>query len=270
MWLTFVTMTTVGYGDLVPSTHGGRLAMAFASVTGILLASLITAAITNLIVLTPQEQSASSTIEREQARLNLRKTASMLIIAWWKKRKGKTLSRAQSKLDKFVLRREFLELKLDTMQEISDLASMDSKLDKVTKSVKDIEAQLERIAEYLWTHDEVIEMQQVSQEAVGRMGVSLSDPIRHVRLTNNVVATPTLARVRACARAHTDEGKRKRGGRGGKEGEAKKNKGGREGEGKNTNTHIAQMPFRHCRLTDKALVTELGYDSQTAARCHAW
>lgn len=270
MWLTFVTMTTVGYGDLVPSTHGGRLAMAFASVTGILLASLITAAITNLIVLTPQEQSASSTIEREQARLNLRKTASMLIIAWWKKRKGKTLSRAQSKLDKFVLRREFLELKLDTMQEISDLASMDSKLDKVTKSVKDIEAQLERIAEYLWTHDEVIEMQQVSQEAVGRMGASLSDPIRHVRLTNNVVATPTLARVRACARTHTHEGKRKRGGRGGKEGEAKQNKGGREGEGKNTNTHIAQMPFRHCRLTDKALVTELGYNSQTAARCHAW
>ena len=219
MWLTFVTMTTVGYGDLVPSTHGGRLAMAFASVTGILLASLITAAITNLIVLTPQEQSASSTIEREQARLNLRKTASMLIIVWWKKRKAKTLSRAQSRLDKFVLRREFLELKLDTMQEISDLASMDSKLDKVTKSVKDIENQLERIAEYLWTHDEVIEMQQVLSDPLQL--ASLSVRWEHLcQIPSDMCVSLTMllphrnVRARACvrARAHTHRGEEKEGG----------------------------------------------------------
>ena len=83
------------------------------------------------------------------------------ITLWWKRLKNKRISRRQSKIDKHVLRRAFLELKLDTMQEVEDLQSMSSKIDKVSRQMKMIATKLEKIAENLWTHDEVVAMEKV-------------------------------------------------------------------------------------------------------------
>jgi hypothetical protein len=57
-WFIFITMTTVGYGDIVPSTHMGRLTSVVACFVGIVIQSLITAALANLMRFTPHVSRA--------------------------------------------------------------------------------------------------------------------------------------------------------------------------------------------------------------------
>ena len=46
------------------------------------------------------------------------------------------LTKSQEDIDRHMLRREFLEYKLDTMQEVEDLQDMSHKIDKVSRRVK--------------------------------------------------------------------------------------------------------------------------------------
>ena len=60
-----------------------------------------------------------------------------------------------------MLRREFLEHKLETLQEVEDLQGMSVKLHKVSSHIKHIELKLEDIAKHLWSKDEVLSMEKV-------------------------------------------------------------------------------------------------------------
>jgi hypothetical protein len=41
LWCVMITMGTVGYGDIVPKSYFGRAVLFFASITGIIIASLL-------------------------------------------------------------------------------------------------------------------------------------------------------------------------------------------------------------------------------------
>jgi len=58
LWLTIVTMTTVGYGDMYPQTHLGRTFAILAFVCGNFLTSFITVILTTKADLTEQENKA--------------------------------------------------------------------------------------------------------------------------------------------------------------------------------------------------------------------
>lgn len=60
LWLAFVTASTVGYGDLIPSTHASRLFSVFVVLLGFGVLSLVTAAIAATFV-----ESQERRIERE-------------------------------------------------------------------------------------------------------------------------------------------------------------------------------------------------------------
>ena len=62
-------------------------------------------------------------IEREQARERMRYTAATILAIWWRRSRNK-LTRRQQKIDRHALRREFLEYKVETLQEVEDLQSM--------------------------------------------------------------------------------------------------------------------------------------------------
>jgi voltage-gated potassium channel len=50
MWWSFVTMTTIGYGDIVPQTASGRLVGSLVGISGVIFLSLITAVLASILV----------------------------------------------------------------------------------------------------------------------------------------------------------------------------------------------------------------------------
>jgi len=167
MWLTFVTMTSVGYGDHIPTTHGGRLVQAAATITGISLASLITACLGNLILFSQNEHGALMIIKREKSRIRMLRVAAEILVLWWRRKKG-TLTPTQKRRDRFVLRRQFLEAQMETLQEVEDLEGISSKVRRVGVRIKAIEDSLEQMAEKLWDHEEAQEHEDLWAEKAMR------------------------------------------------------------------------------------------------------
>lgn len=59
LWWAFVTITTVGYGDIVPQTGAGRAVASLAMIFGILVYSLVIANITNFLEKEGEKQRKS-------------------------------------------------------------------------------------------------------------------------------------------------------------------------------------------------------------------
>jgi voltage-gated potassium channel len=60
LWLAFTTAATVGYGDIVPSTHASRIFAVLVVLLGLAVLSLVTASVAAMFVETEERQ-----IERE-------------------------------------------------------------------------------------------------------------------------------------------------------------------------------------------------------------
>eukprot|EP01060_Flectonema_neradi_P002698 TRINITY_DN11712_c0_g1_i1.p1 TRINITY_DN11712_c0_g1~~TRINITY_DN11712_c0_g1_i1.p1 ORF type:complete len:462 (+),score=42.39 TRINITY_DN11712_c0_g1_i1:40-1425(+) len=58
MWLTFITMTTVGYGDLSPTTHLGRLVACLSAVHGLVSSAMLVNVASSLMTLSSKQQKA--------------------------------------------------------------------------------------------------------------------------------------------------------------------------------------------------------------------
>jgi voltage-gated potassium channel len=56
VWLAFTTAATVGYGDIVPSTHGSRVFAALLVLVGLAVLSLVTASVAAIFVGTEERQ----------------------------------------------------------------------------------------------------------------------------------------------------------------------------------------------------------------------
>lgn len=56
MWLAFTTAATVGYGDIVPSTHESRMFAAVIVLVGLAVLSLVTASVAAIFVGTEERQ----------------------------------------------------------------------------------------------------------------------------------------------------------------------------------------------------------------------
>jgi voltage-gated potassium channel len=56
LWLAFTTAATVGYGDIVPSTHASRVFSVFVVLLGLAVLSLVTASVAAMFVETEERQ----------------------------------------------------------------------------------------------------------------------------------------------------------------------------------------------------------------------
>jgi voltage-gated potassium channel len=56
LWLAFTTAATVGYGDIVPSTHASRVFAVIVVLTGLAVLSLVTAAVAAMFVESDEKQ----------------------------------------------------------------------------------------------------------------------------------------------------------------------------------------------------------------------
>jgi voltage-gated potassium channel len=74
-WWALQTMTTVGYGDVVPTTSAGKIVGGIEMMIGISLISLLTAAVTSTVIQRGEKTS------REEDRANLERTGQSLLTA---------------------------------------------------------------------------------------------------------------------------------------------------------------------------------------------
>jgi voltage-gated potassium channel len=66
LWFTLQTVTTVGYGDLVPASEVGRIIGASVMVTGVALIAILTAAITSTFVEAAQRRQRAGREAQER------------------------------------------------------------------------------------------------------------------------------------------------------------------------------------------------------------
>jgi len=149
-WFIFVTMTTIGYGDIAPSTHVGRFVAVIAAQVGIILVSLITAALANLMKYDTSEQSAMVIIGRESAKLKLATKAQEIIARWYKNLKGFKLSHKQEHSELYRMIIELRHHRQDCQVEIEDCVSTSVKIEQIASRVKLVEKNLDAAAHNLW------------------------------------------------------------------------------------------------------------------------
>jgi hypothetical protein len=75
----FVTMVTVGYGDIYPKTHIGRFIVLWVAVVGTMVVSLMVVALTNSTALTTGEIRVFNNVDQISLRNEVKKKASQLI-----------------------------------------------------------------------------------------------------------------------------------------------------------------------------------------------
>ena len=84
-WLMFVTITTVGYGETTTTTHFGRATASVAGLAGLLLVSLMTASLGQMMQWSDTEAGANRVLERERLRARLLRLAVNIIARWWRR-----------------------------------------------------------------------------------------------------------------------------------------------------------------------------------------
>lgn len=67
VWWAIVTLATVGYGDVVPTTVAGRVVGAGVIILGVTFLAFLTATVTSYFVSSDQEQAKARELEERQA-----------------------------------------------------------------------------------------------------------------------------------------------------------------------------------------------------------
>lgn len=78
-WVVIITMMTVGYGDLFPKTHMGRMIAFLSSIIGMIIQSLLIVRLSDLVELTGDEKKAFNEIKRVDDVTNLQLYSKNLI-----------------------------------------------------------------------------------------------------------------------------------------------------------------------------------------------
>jgi hypothetical protein len=87
MWLSIITLMTVGYGDMYPTTHKGRIIVILESIGGLLLTATLVGIIHSSIELNFTERKVISLSNNYAKWDKLRNTSASLLQVFWKLKK---------------------------------------------------------------------------------------------------------------------------------------------------------------------------------------
>jgi len=83
-WVIIITMMTVGYGDIYPDTHLGRLVAFFAILAGMFIVSLLVVTLSGIVEFTTEEKKAHNLILKMFAQENMEKISTTYVKAMMK------------------------------------------------------------------------------------------------------------------------------------------------------------------------------------------
>eukprot|EP01006_Ploeotia_vitrea_P026285 TRINITY_DN59260_c0_g1_i1.p1 TRINITY_DN59260_c0_g1~~TRINITY_DN59260_c0_g1_i1.p1 ORF type:complete len:683 (-),score=7.36 TRINITY_DN59260_c0_g1_i1:250-2256(-) len=87
LWFTFVSFSTIGYGDMTPVTHLGRLIAVLGGIIGLVVANMFAAILANKLTPSPQQVAVHSWLEMRDAREAYYIACIVLAQRWWRRRK---------------------------------------------------------------------------------------------------------------------------------------------------------------------------------------
>jgi hypothetical protein len=65
-WVIIITMMTIGYGDIFPNTHFGRIIAFLSALVGMLIVSLLIVSLSYVVEFSPEEKKAHNLIKKIQ------------------------------------------------------------------------------------------------------------------------------------------------------------------------------------------------------------
>ncbi|CAD8065699.1 unnamed protein product [Paramecium primaurelia] len=95
LWVTMITVATVGYGDFFPYTDLGRIAMTLGLFYGVTITSLFTAILYNMLQATSGEYQSWALLDKAIITKNIKKASSRIFFYLNELRKGKKLQKVQ-------------------------------------------------------------------------------------------------------------------------------------------------------------------------------
>ena len=85
-WSIFSATTTVGYGDVLATTHCGRIVAGMSNIVGLTMAAMLTSSFMFRMQFTPAEVSGNLMLEKERAAQNLQLAAVRFLQSWFRQR----------------------------------------------------------------------------------------------------------------------------------------------------------------------------------------
>jgi len=118
VWFIVVTLTTTGFGDIVPFTHMGRFTSVVSMAIGPVVVAFLTASVTRALTLSEDEQHLIARMEVNRLQYQVLDSGVRIIQGWWRKVSGREQSRfirvpslqthaKQQQQEKMELRRRF-------------------------------------------------------------------------------------------------------------------------------------------------------------------
>ena len=84
IWTSFVTMLTIGYGDVFPVTYLGRTVSVITGIVGFIIFSLFVIAINNAMTFKPREHKTYLVLEKKRLKRLYQERAATLIVVFFK------------------------------------------------------------------------------------------------------------------------------------------------------------------------------------------
>ena len=137
-WGMFITATSVGYGDILATTHAGRAIAAIAAMAGLSFTAALTAALSIKLMWTEREQAAMLVVQREQARVKIRNFAVKLLQNWVRATSKNTSPEERARLLRanWQIKQDFTLTKVATKVDLADCLADSAKFDDIYQRTK--------------------------------------------------------------------------------------------------------------------------------------
>lgn len=144
----------VGYGDVTPLTHFGRIVAALMSISGSVMVALLIASLSNALQWSAEERMAVNLCQRERTRKALLHKATTLVQLWWRRRMRRKRGQKEEKhtADVWRIRKEFSKAREITRTEMEDMASNAEKVNQIHRRVICTNTILNSLADQLWSY----------------------------------------------------------------------------------------------------------------------